>query len=145
MSRAEERRIAARGLQEATNRFDAAYRELRGQLRPLYAAVSDALRLAAPRRAAAAAAAAGGGRRAVSDRFEDRLRTRAVDCRHPLGPGPRVGVPLSPDEADCTADLVAAVREVIEWKSEGGHRELDVPTQAMADRLTALDEASGRG
>lgn len=97
----------------------------------------------APRRAAAAAA--GGGRRAVSDRFEDRLRTRAVDCRHPLGPGPRVGVPLSPDEADCTADLVAAVREVIEWKSEGGHRELDVPTQAMADRLTALDEASGRG
>lgn len=39
-------------------------------------------------------------------------------------------------------DLVAAVREVIEWKSEGGHRELDVPTQAMADRLKALDEAS---
>ena len=40
------------------------------------------------------------------------------------------------------ADLVAAVREVIAWKSEDGHRELDQPTQAMADRLAALDEGA---
>jgi hypothetical protein len=39
-------------------------------------------------------------------------------------------------------DLAVAVRVMLEWRTEGGRRQLDQPTQAVADRLAALDKAS---